>query len=253
MGWRGTVASVARGVRFWQFVRLGVAGRAWASLLGVLGGDVGRARMACGRCECGRRSGRRVTQKVGVMQHSAFRGTLGRQDATREPPAWRVSREGVGLGRGSRGMQVCGLHRVPEVTRWALRWKCGLLLRGARPGVWECEADGPSRGTFVVRTPGAGSASDGLVYARPRFQEMHRSCRRQELVGKVLVWVREAGGCRSVGCVVSRRLSFGRYAGNLGSCCGARPGVWECEADGPSCGRFVARTAGAGSAFDRQV
>ena len=37
MGWRGTVDSVARGVRFWQLVRLGVAGRAWASLLGVLG------------------------------------------------------------------------------------------------------------------------------------------------------------------------------------------------------------------------
>ena len=29
--------SVARGVRFWQLVHLGVAGRAWASLLGVLG------------------------------------------------------------------------------------------------------------------------------------------------------------------------------------------------------------------------
>ena len=32
--------SVARGVRFWQWVRLPLAGRAWASLLGVLGGDV---------------------------------------------------------------------------------------------------------------------------------------------------------------------------------------------------------------------
>ena len=55
VGWRGTVDSVARGLRFWQWVRLGVAGCAWASLLGVFGGDVGRARMACGRCECGRR------------------------------------------------------------------------------------------------------------------------------------------------------------------------------------------------------
>ena len=46
--------SVARGVRFWQLVRLGVAGRAWVSLVGVFGGDVGRARMACGRCAFGR-------------------------------------------------------------------------------------------------------------------------------------------------------------------------------------------------------
>ena len=37
VGWRGTVASVARGVRFWQFARLGVGGRAWASLIGDLG------------------------------------------------------------------------------------------------------------------------------------------------------------------------------------------------------------------------
>ena len=45
-----------------------------------LGGGVGRARMACGRCECGRGCARRVTQPVGVMQHSAFRGTVGRQE-----------------------------------------------------------------------------------------------------------------------------------------------------------------------------
>ena len=31
------MGSVARGVRFWQLARLGVAGRAWASLIGVLG------------------------------------------------------------------------------------------------------------------------------------------------------------------------------------------------------------------------
>ena len=29
--------SVARGVRFWQLARLGVGGRAWASLIGDLG------------------------------------------------------------------------------------------------------------------------------------------------------------------------------------------------------------------------
>ena len=74
------MGSVARGVRFWQLVRLGVAGRAWASLLGVFGGVVGRTRMACGRCERGRRSARRVTQAVGVVQHWSFRGKVGRQE-----------------------------------------------------------------------------------------------------------------------------------------------------------------------------
>ena len=39
-----------------------------ASLLGVLGGGVGRARMACGRWECSRRSARRVRQTVGVKK-----------------------------------------------------------------------------------------------------------------------------------------------------------------------------------------
>ena len=80
--------SVARGVRFWQLVRLGVAGRARASLLGVFGDDVGRARMACGRCECGRRCARRVTQKVGVIQHSASRGNLGRQELVGRVVVW---------------------------------------------------------------------------------------------------------------------------------------------------------------------
>ena len=37
VGWRGTVDGVARGVGFWQLVRLGVAGRAWASLVADLG------------------------------------------------------------------------------------------------------------------------------------------------------------------------------------------------------------------------
>ena len=80
--------SVARGVRFWQLVRLGVGGRAWASLICVFGGDVGRARTGCGRCECGRRSARRVTQKVGVMQHSASCGTLGRQELVGKVMVW---------------------------------------------------------------------------------------------------------------------------------------------------------------------
>ena len=92
--------SVAGGVRVWQLVRLGVAGRAWASLLGVFGGDVGRARMACGRCECGRRCARRVTQTVGVMQHSSFRGKLGRQELVGKVVVW-------GREAGGGGSVVC--------------------------------------------------------------------------------------------------------------------------------------------------
>ena len=88
VGWRGTVASVARGIRIWQLAHLGVGRRAWASLIGVLGGHVGRARMACKRCECGRRVACRVTQEVGVLQHSAFRGTLGRQEVIGKVVAW---------------------------------------------------------------------------------------------------------------------------------------------------------------------
>ena len=88
--------SVARGVRFWQTVRLGVAGRAWTSLLGVFGCDVGRARMACGRCERGRRSARRVTQRVGVMQHSSFRGILGRQEVVGKVVVWEREAGGGG-------------------------------------------------------------------------------------------------------------------------------------------------------------
>ena len=52
------------------------------------GGDVGRAKMGCGRCECGRRSARRVTQTVGVMQHSASCGNLGRQELVGKVLAW---------------------------------------------------------------------------------------------------------------------------------------------------------------------
>ena len=57
--------------------------------------DVDRARMACRRCECDRRRGRRVTQKVGVMRHSACRGNLGRQESVRKVMVWgRESRRG---------------------------------------------------------------------------------------------------------------------------------------------------------------
>ena len=37
VGWREAVYSVSRGVGLSSRVRLGVAGRAWASLIGVLG------------------------------------------------------------------------------------------------------------------------------------------------------------------------------------------------------------------------
>ena len=92
--------SVARGVCFSQLARLGVAGRAWPSLLGVVWGDVGRARMACRRCECGRRRGCRVTQKVGVMRHSACRGNLMRQELVGMVVVWgRESRRGRNVVR----------------------------------------------------------------------------------------------------------------------------------------------------------
>ena len=77
-------------------MRLGVAWRAWASLLGVFGDDVGRARMACGRCECGRRFARRVTQAVGLIQHSSFRGKLGWQELVGKVVVW--GREAGGCG-----------------------------------------------------------------------------------------------------------------------------------------------------------
>ena len=44
--------------------------------------------MACGRCECGRRIARRVTQKVNVMQHLSFRGTPGRQELAGKVVVW---------------------------------------------------------------------------------------------------------------------------------------------------------------------
>ena len=73
------------------------------------GGDIGRARMAWKRSECGRRSARRMTQKVGVMQHSASRGNLGRQELVGKVMAW---------GREAEGCRsvVCVVHwlrRVP--------------------------------------------------------------------------------------------------------------------------------------------
>ena len=44
--------------------------------------------MAWKRSECGRRSARRMTQTVGVMQHSASRGNLGRQELVGKVLAW---------------------------------------------------------------------------------------------------------------------------------------------------------------------
>ena len=93
--------SVARGIRFWQLVRLGVGGRAWASLICVVGGDVGRARMACRRCDCGRHCAMRLTQKVCVMQQSAFRGILGWQELVGKVMVW---------GREAGEGRECGLR-----------------------------------------------------------------------------------------------------------------------------------------------
>ena len=106
--------SVARGVRFWQLVRLGVAGRAWASLLGVSGGVVGRARMACGRCECS--CARRVIQKVGVMQHSLSVAAFVSQHCGLLAEVWLLWFASVLL------------HRVAQFMHLALRWLPGRFL-----------------------------------------------------------------------------------------------------------------------------
>ena len=80
--------------------------------------------MACGRCECGRRCACRVTQKVGVLQHSASRGNLGRQELVGKVVAWW--RE----ARGCRSV-VCvvrWLRRVLKFMLLALRETRGRLL-----------------------------------------------------------------------------------------------------------------------------
>ena len=114
---------VARGVRFWQTVRLGVAGHAWTSLLDVFGDDVGRARMAWRRCERCRRSARRVTQRKAVMQHSPFRGKLGRREL--------VGKVVV------RGREAGGCRTVDCVGRVASRptiYAFGVTLEGRADG-----------------------------------------------------------------------------------------------------------------------
>ena len=64
--------------------------------------------MACGRCECGRRSARRMTQAVGVMQHSASCGTLGRQELVGQVLAW-------GREAGGGRIVVCVVHLLRRV------------------------------------------------------------------------------------------------------------------------------------------
>ena len=89
----------------------------------------------------------------------ASRDTEGRCDAAFVIP-WKaraagVSREGGGLGEGSRGMRECGLRRCccvasRNVCSWRHARSAGRCC-GARSGVWEC--DRPSCGAFVVHTP----------------------------------------------------------------------------------------------------
>ena len=130
------MGSVARGVRFWQLARLGVAGCAWASLLGVLGGDVGRVKMACGRCERGRRFARRLTQKVGMMRHSASHGNLGRQELVGRVVVW-----GREAGGGRSVICVGPVASRLNLCIWRYAESVGGCC-GTRSGVWECEADG---------------------------------------------------------------------------------------------------------------
>ena len=205
--------SVARGVRFWQLVRLGVAGRAWASLLGVLGGDVGRARMACGRCERGRRCARRLTE----CRCSAALVIRWKARAA------GVSREGGGLGEGSRGMQECGLRRSCCVAsgnlciwRYAGRANRWCLTRS---GAWECEADGPSCGTFVLRM-----AVPEVRLIRPHMHGtsglpgVHRSGRRAVVPSRsCVVWRRDMAQEVRLERPCFRSCSVGESGGWLGN------------------------------------
>ena len=124
--------------------------------------------MACGRCECGRRSARRVIQKVGVVQHWSFCGKLGWQELVGKVVVW-----GREAGGGGNGNAVC---IGPVASRPAVNafWRhAGSAGRWSltRSGVWECEADGPACNKDLLRTAGAGSAFDGLPYARLGSQE----------------------------------------------------------------------------------
>ena len=112
----------------------GCCGACMASLLGVFGGDVDRARMACGRCECGRRNARCVIQNVGVMQHSSFRGTLGRQELVGKVVVW-------GREAGGGGSVVCVGPVASRPTiyvfgvtlkAWAFGAGLGLAFEGVR-------------------------------------------------------------------------------------------------------------------------
>ena len=89
----------------------------------------------------------------------ASRDTEGRCDAAFVIPwnarAAGVSREGGGLGGGSREMQECGLRRSccvasHDLCFWRYAGRAGRWSL-TRSGVWACDADGPSCGTFVSR------------------------------------------------------------------------------------------------------
>ena len=116
--------------------------------------------MACGRCECGRRCARRVTQKVGVIQYSAACGTLGRQELVGKVLAWGREAGGdwsafcVGPVASHPSIYVFG------VTRRA--WPVGAVLGRAFGRV---RLTGVLRHVCVAYAE-AGSAFDAASYSR---------------------------------------------------------------------------------------
>ena len=98
--------------------------------------------MGCGKCECGRRSARRVTHEVGVMQHSAFRGNLGRQELVGKVVAW-------GRDAGQGRSVVC----VGPVASRAAIYDFGLTVDVRAVGAWLGRAFGSVRLTGRLAAP----------------------------------------------------------------------------------------------------
>ena len=111
------------------------------------------------------------------------------------------------------------LRCVPQFMFLALRWRCGRLLCGTRSGVWECEADGPSCGTFVLRTPEDNVGSKRPhIHGRSGLPGVHRSGRKG-VVPRRLCVVWGSGMAQAVRlkrpCFRSRRV--GESGGWLGN------------------------------------
>ena len=95
------------------------------------------------------------------MQHSSFRGTLGRQELVGKMVVW-------GREAGGSGSVVCvgPVASLPTIYASAVTLKAWAVVAGTRSGVWECMADGPACNKDLRCALGAGRSFDGLAYAR---------------------------------------------------------------------------------------